>query len=99
MYAKSLTKISDQDIHIIQHSCKSLLFNEDSVWEKKGNAGLFDITMGSYQGAEACEVVGLYLLDKLGRRFGVENMGLYRDDGLGILHNASGPQAAKHERI
>ena len=95
MFAKSLTKISDQEIHIIQHSCKSLLFNEDSVWEKKGNSGLFDITMGSFQGAEACETVGLYLLDKLRRRFGVENMGLYRDDGLGILRNASGPQADK----
>ena len=95
VFARSMVNISNEDISIIRHSCKSLLFNEDGVWEKKGDAGLFDITMGSYQGAEVCELVGLYMLEKLGERFGVANIGLYRDDGLGILTNASGPEADK----
>ena len=32
------------------------------------------------------------MLDLLGRRFGEENIGVYRDDGLAVLKNLSGPQ-------
>jgi hypothetical protein len=38
--------------------------------------------MGSFDGAEICELVGLFILNHLGKRFGKENIGLYRDDGL-----------------
>ena len=41
--------------------------------------------MGSYDGAEICELVGLFILNSLGKKFGKENVGLYRDDGLAIL--------------
>ena len=37
--------------------------------------------MGSYQGAEVCELTGLYILFQL-KEVGI-NCGLYRDDGLG----------------
>ena len=37
--------------------------------------------MGSFDGAETCELVGLYLLSLL-QDLGVD-IGLYRDDGLG----------------
>ena len=42
--------------------------------------GEFDITMGSYDGAETCELVGLFLLFQL-QHLNI-NIGLYRDDGL-----------------
>ena len=32
------------------------------------------------------------MLSLLGKRFGEENVGLYRDDGLAVLKNTSGPQ-------
>ena len=38
--------------------------------------------MGSYDSAETCDLVGLYLLSKL-QHLKV-NLGLYRDDGLGV---------------
>jgi hypothetical protein len=38
--------------------------------------------MGSFDGAEICELVGLFILNHVGKRFGKENIGLYRDDGL-----------------
>ena len=42
----------------------------------------FDVTMGRFDGAETCELVGLFLLSKLTH---LEiNVGLYRDDGLAI---------------
>ena len=40
--------------------------------------------MGSYDGAETCELVGSFLLHQITHKHG-ENFGLYRDDGLGDL--------------
>ena len=41
--------------------------------------------MGSYDGAESCELVGTYLLHSIKERFGDAcNFGLYRDDRLGV---------------
>ena len=42
--------------------------------------------MDSYDGAEICELVGLFIFNNLGQKFGKENIGLYRDDGLAIIH-------------
>ena len=41
--------------------------------------------MGSFDGAEICELVGLFILTKLEEKFGKENVGLYRDDGLEVI--------------
>ena len=50
--------------------------------------------MGSYDGAETCELVGTYLLHKIKHLFNNESeVGLYRDDGLAILRNKSACQA------
>ena len=48
--------------------------------------------MGSYDGAEVCELVGLYLLSKLTPLIGTKNVRLYRDDSLAIMHKANGPK-------
>ena len=37
------------------------------------------------------ELVGLFFLDRLASVLGKENVGLYRDDGLSMLRNNSGP--------
>ena len=49
--------------------------------------------MGSYDRVEVCELVGLYILDILTKEFGHDNIGLYRDDGLGCFQNLSGPES------
>ena len=43
--------------------------------------------MGCYGGADICELVGTYILNKLKNITNKENIGLYRDDGLGIFQN------------
>ena len=77
------------------HTKRSLLFENDVAWVKKGDSGEFDVTMGSFDGAETCELVGLYILNILGNKFGKENFGLYRDDGLACLKNLNGHQSDK----
>ena len=81
-YARRHTTISDSTYRTILHARQSLLFTPDSAWSKKN--GLFDVTMGAYDGAEVCELVGLYLLNKIKESIPSLNSGLYRDDGLGI---------------
>ena len=93
-FAKTITVIDDNSINIIKHSRKSLLFDNTSTWIKKGNV-LFDVTMGSYDGAEICELVGLYLLHTLTDLIKKEHIGLYRDDGLAVVLNANGPKMDK----
>ena len=46
-------------------SRRSLLFNDGRAWCESNNDDLFDVTMGSFDGAEICELVGLLILDKL----------------------------------
>ena len=53
---------------------------------------MFDVTMGSYDGAEICEPVGLYLLNKLSTVIDKSSVGLYRDDGLAAINNENGPK-------
>ena len=94
-WASSLADISHENISIIKHARKSLLFNNGKPWIKNNNSNLFDVTMGSYDGAEICELVGLFILNHLGKSFGKENIGLYRDDGLAIIKNKSARLADK----
>ena len=72
---------------------KSLLFDNETAWTKKNHSSMFDVTMGSFDGAEVCELIGLFLLNNLSEKYGKNNVGLYRDDGLVLLRNASGPQS------
>ena len=50
------------DRQTIVNAKHSLLFNNGQPWEEKTSTMLFDVTMGSYDGAETCELVGCYLL-------------------------------------
>ena len=93
-FAKQHTKISEKDKAIIFHARKSLLFNGQHVWIKK-EGGLFDVTMGAFDGAEVCETVGNFLLYQLSKIYNKRHIGLYRDDGLAIFKNVSGSKAEK----
>ena len=77
------------------HSWISLLFDNETGWTKKNLSSMFDVTMGSFHGAEVCELIGLFLLNNLSEKYGKNNVGLYRDDGLVLLRNASGPQSER----
>ncbi|KAJ8023972.1 hypothetical protein HOLleu_36563 [Holothuria leucospilota] len=53
-WANSYTNTSQLDITTIMHARKSLLFHKSEPWVKRYGVGLFDVTMGSYDGAEIC---------------------------------------------
>ena len=78
--------IDDHEMSTIKHCRKSLLFHNNVAW-KKNSTSCFDVTMGSYDGAEVCVRVGTFILSKLGNIIGKKNTILYRDDGLVVLRN------------
>ena len=51
--------------------------------------------MGSYSGAETCELIGLYMLHGLEKIFGKSMVGLYRDDGLAAIPVQSNAKTEK----
>ena len=91
-FANEVTTVSDNDIHIIMQSRKTLLFNEKKNMGKRCGDEDFDVPMGFYDGAEVCELVGMYLLKKVLNIVNKKSISLYRDDGPAILQNLSGPQ-------
>ena len=93
-FAEKLVHITNEDKAIIKHTRKSLLYDNSEPCMKK-HSGLFDVTMGAYDGAEVCELVGTFLLYKLSLKYNKSKIGLYRDDGLAIFKNISGPKSEK----
>ena len=64
-FAATYTVITDEERNIIMHARKSVIFKDGHSWIKKGNGSMFDVTMGSFDDAEVCELVGAYLLNQL----------------------------------
>lgn len=85
-FASRFTNISDNDIEIVLHARKSLLFHNNVPWTKKASGTSFDVTMGSFDGAEICELIGCMILSELQTLYG-NNIGLYRDDGLAAFND------------
>lgn len=70
---------------IILHANKSLLYNSGEPFGKKASSNLFDVTMGSYDGAKSCKLIGTFLLHKITEKYG-NSFSLYKGDGLGITN-------------
>ena len=57
-----------------------------------------NIKESCYNGGEICELIGTYLLYQINNIISKENIGLYRDDGLGIFRNMSGPEVERKKK-
>ena len=95
-YARSVPGIviTKADENLIYQCRETYLFSNGSPWIKKEiGKEKFDVPMGSYDGAEVCELVGLYILHKLTRGknpiFKNQEVGLYRDDGLSVFRGSA----------
>ena len=60
-FAENYIPISKEDIRIIKHCRKCLLFYTNEAWKEKDADTTFDVRMGSYDGAELCELIGIYI--------------------------------------
>ena len=97
-FAERYVEIEAEQINIIRNSCKSVLHSNGEAWikNKRGSASsIFDVAMGSFSGAETCELIGLYMLHGLSKILGNGLVGLYRDDGLAAIPIQSGQKTEK----
>ena len=62
-----------------------MLTYNGEIWTKKDQDSFFHVSMGSYFGAELCELVGLKILDRLGKTYMSYQTDLYRVDCLAII--------------
>ena len=92
-FAAEHIPIPTEDRDIFMNARSSLLHSQGENWVK--STGLFDTTMGAYDGAECCELIGLFMLSEMKNRFPQLNIGLYRDDGLGAHRRIPGPELKK----
>ena len=90
LFAKQHHNISNDNTRLTKHCGKSLLFSNNEAWKKKQTESCFDVTMGSFDGAEVCELVGIYILCFLAKLIKKRDCDLYRDDALLILRNVNG---------
>ena len=97
-FTKTIVDIPNEDLSIIMQSTKTLLFSEKVPWVKKERDKDFDVPMGCYDGAEVCEIAGSYMLNLLSNILGKVLVGLYRDDGLAIVRNVSGPEIKRKRK-
>ena len=86
--------VAEDNLKLHLNAAKSFAYYGTKLYRAKQDANNnptnptnFNITMGSFDGAEVCELVGLYLLHKLVQKgiFKREHVGLYRDDGLAVV--------------
>ena len=84
--------ISKCDNDLINHARKLLLFDGFNTKIRKQGA-LFDVSMGTYDEAEVCQLVGTYMLNVLSKKYNTNDFGLYRHEGLEVLKNKSGIQS------
>ena len=86
-WAMGYVHTTPQQNKMIHQASQSFRYCNGETWVKKGDVN-FDIGMGAYHGAQACELVGLYMLNKMKELPNFESI-LFRDDGLGITSSSA----------
>ena len=90
-YARTIMTTDNKVIDAIKFARKSLQFIKERTWVKRGEHSSFHVTVGSFDAAEICKIVGIYLLEKLSPLLVKENFDLCRDDGLATVNSSSDP--------
>ena len=78
---------------------KRYCFIQEEPWMKRNREEEFDVPMGCHDGAEICELVGTFILNKISPIMQEENnVGFYRDDGLSIFRNLLRPNIERKKK-
>ena len=96
-HAREYTDITEEKIEIILASRKSVLSDSRRSWIKS-HVDNFDVPMGAYDSAQVADLAGIYILDTLGRIVNLEQVGLYRDDGIIYIPDSNGPKTSSIQK-
>ena len=96
-HAREYTDITEEEIEIILASKKSVLSDSRRCWVKC-HVDSFDVPMGAYDSAQVADLVGIYILDTLGRIVNWEQVELYWDDGIIYIPDSNGPKTSSIQK-
>ena len=81
------------------HARRTILCDhKGNVWTKLNSKKQFDVSMRAKDGAEICELVGLYILTEVHKNIDFTSVGLCRDDGLAVMLSASGSSLDRYRK-
>lgn len=80
--------------YIQRKKISSLQKKEFSVMK---NSGLLDATIGSYDGADVCKLVGICMLKTISQSYSNKNFVLYRDDSLAVTKTVRSQKKEKRK--
>ena len=66
-----------------------------TIFNNQRDSGLFDVTVGAYDGIEVSGLVGNYLLYELSKLYEKQDIGWQSDERLAVFKNKSGPESKK----
>ena len=89
--------ITREDVEVILHSQKSLLYDYRVPWVKK-ESGSFDVNMGAYDVVDVCKFINIYMSYLLGKKYNSKTNWLYSDDGIVVFKTISEPASEKIEK-
>ena len=88
-HAREYTDITDEEIEIIL-ACRQPILADNGRTRVKSYVDNFDVPMGAYDSAQVSDLIGIYILNTLGRIVNLEQVGLYQDDGIILILNSNG---------
>ena len=83
--------ITRKEVELIFHARKSVLYYHRGPWVTKE----CNFTLETNDRANVFELIGIYMLYLIGKKYNWKNIELYRDDGPAAFKNASGPASEK----
>ena len=89
----------EEEYSIIMHSSKILFVQNSELWMKKDGNEDFDVSMGCFDGADICDLVGSFIPNQLGSVIDKHDKGLHRDDSLGIFCEISKPMIERKKKV
>ena len=69
--------ITEEQTEIILTCRKTILTDNKSIWIKNCT-GNFDVPTGVYESAQITDLIGIYILDTIGKIIDLKQVGLYR---------------------
>ena len=80
-FAESMTSTDDNIIQVVKHTRESLLFDNRCMDKARWHTFIW-CNNGSFDAAEWCEFLGLYILRDISVLNDLNNVGIFRNDGV-----------------
>ena len=78
------------------HSRRTILHDDKgNMWTLKKVKKQFDVSMGAFDGAEVCELIGLCIISTINESINFESIGHCSDDDLAVLESATGSESER----